>query len=86
MLLLLLLALLIVQFTLVESSKLICLSLPGIAPKHLFLPSVEEFNASAPASAGGTDRDLAWTQLAQKLGIKNIIEFKHYKFKIIYVL
>jgi hypothetical protein len=24
---------------------------------------------SAPASAGGTDRDLAWTQLAQKLGI-----------------
>ncbi len=25
--------------------------------------------ASAPASAGGTDRDLAWTQLAQKLGI-----------------
>ncbi len=24
---------------------------------------------SAPVSAGGTDRDLAWTQLAQKLGI-----------------
>ncbi len=29
----------------------------------------EILGASAPASAGGTDRDLAWTQLAQKLGI-----------------
>ncbi len=25
------------------------------------------------ASAGETDRDLAWTQLAQKLGVYNII-------------
>ncbi len=30
------------------------------------------------ASAGETDSDLAWTKLAQKLGVYNIIEFKHY--------
>ncbi len=29
--------------------------------------------ASMAASAGETDRDLAWTQLAQKLGVYNII-------------
>jgi hypothetical protein len=28
------------------------------------------------ASAGETVRDLDWTQLAQKLGVYNIIEFK----------
>ncbi len=27
------------------------------------------------ASAGEADSDLAWTQLAQKLGVHNIIEF-----------
>jgi hypothetical protein len=32
-------------------------------------------NSSMVASAGETDRDLAWTQLAQKLGVHNIIEF-----------
>jgi hypothetical protein len=40
----------------------------------------------APAAgAGETDRDLAWTQLAQKLGVYNIVEFKHYIFKPIMV-
>jgi hypothetical protein len=34
---------------------------------HNNLPVLVE--PSAPASAGGTDRDLAWTQVAQKLGI-----------------
>ncbi len=33
------------------------------------------------ASAGETDRDLAWTQLAEILGVYNIIEFKHYNFE-----
>jgi hypothetical protein len=33
------------------------------------------------ASAGENDSDLARTQLAQKLGVYNIIEFKHYNFK-----
>jgi hypothetical protein len=32
-------------------------------------------------SIGETDRDLACTQLAQKLRVYNIIQFKHYKFK-----
>jgi hypothetical protein len=32
-------------------------------------------SASTVASAGETDRDLAWTQLAQKSGVYNIIEF-----------
>ncbi len=31
------------------------------------------------ASAGETDRYLAWTQLAQKLGVYNI-SFEYYKF------
>jgi hypothetical protein len=34
-----------------------------------------DLNASMVASAGETDRDLAWTQLTQKLGVYNIIEF-----------
>ncbi len=42
---------------------------------HINSHFVTQFNALAPASAGGTDRDLAWTQLAQKLGSYNIIEF-----------
>jgi hypothetical protein len=37
---------------------------------------------SAPASAGGTDRDLAVPQFTQNCGAYNIIEL-HYKFKII---
>ncbi len=40
-----------------------------------------ELNAPMVASAGKTDRELAWTQLAQKSGVYNIIEYKHYKFK-----
>jgi hypothetical protein len=39
--------------------------------------------SSAPASAGGTDRDLAVPQFTQNCGAYNIIEFKRYKFKII---
>ncbi len=38
--------------------------------------------ASMVASAGETDRDLAWAQLTRKLRTYNIIEFKHYKFKL----
>ena len=32
-----------------------------------------QFRAWIVASAGETDRDLAWTQLAQKSGVYNII-------------
>ncbi len=45
--------------------------------------SLREFESSAPASAGGTDRDLAATQFPRNCVPYNIIEFKHYKFKII---
>jgi hypothetical protein len=34
------------------------------------------------ASAGETDRDLAWIQLAEISGVYNIIEFKYYNFKL----
>ncbi len=42
-----------------------------------------EIKPSAPVSAGGTDRDLAWTQLAQIWVLKilqslNIINLKSY--------
>ncbi len=33
----------------------------------------KSFESPVVASAGETDRDLAWTQLAQKLGVYNII-------------
>ncbi len=36
---------------------------------HINSHFVTQFNALAPASAGRTYRNLAWTQLAQKLGI-----------------
>ncbi len=35
--------------------------------------NLEGVTPSMAASAGETDRDLAWTQLAQKLGVYNII-------------
>ncbi len=41
------------------------------------------FEASVAASAGETNSYLAWTQLAQKLGVYNIIEFKHYNSNLI---
>ncbi len=38
------------------------------------------------ASAGEIACDLTWTQLAQKLGVYKIIEFKHYNFKLSNIL
>ncbi len=42
---------------------------------------VLHFLAPIVASAGETDRDLAWTQLAQKMGVYNIIEFEQHNIK-----
>ncbi len=42
---------------------------------------VLHFLAPIVASAGETDRDLAWTQLAQKMDVYDIIEFKQHNIK-----
>jgi hypothetical protein len=53
---------------------------PGSMHSVLIWPVI---TASMVASTGETDRDLACTQLIQKLRDYNDIEFKHYTSKII---
>jgi hypothetical protein len=46
----------------------------------MFCIFITFFEAWMVASEVETNSDLAWTQLAQKFGVDNIIYFKHYIF------